>query len=54
MPNISLARSKSAADLRHFCNLMDVVRRLGPTKARSYLESAQAMIRARRIYFVGA
>lgn len=54
MPNISLARSKSASDLRHFHNLMDVVRRRGRANALSYLQSAEAMIRDRRIYFVGA
>ena len=58
MPALTLARSKSASDLRKFKDLMATGHSLEykglATKARVYFEAALAMVHAKKIYFVGA
>jgi hypothetical protein len=58
MPNVSLARSKSASDLRRFRELMEAARKLmktdTSTNASAYFQAAMAMVLSKRIYFVQA
>lgn len=54
MPNASLARSKSASDLRRFRELVDAARRAPQSKALAYYNAAMAMVQTKRIYFVEA
>lgn len=57
MPNVSLARSKSPADLARFRDLMDAARRAlksNSTSASTYYQAAMALVSSKRIYFVEA
>lgn len=54
MPNVSLARSKSASDLARFRDLITAARKAGAGRDLPYYNAAMAMILTKRIYFVGA
>ena len=54
MPNVSLARSKSASDLARFRDLVTAARKAGAGRDMPYFNAAMAMILSRRIYFVEA
>lgn len=54
MPNVSLARSKSASDLARFRDLVAAARKAGAGRDLPYYNAAMAMILSKRIYFVGA
>lgn len=54
MPNVSLARSKSASDLARFRDLITAAKKAGAGRDLPYYNAAMAMILSKRIYFVGA
>ena len=58
MPNVSLARSKSASDLHRFRELANAARRLMKSnesnKAGAYYQAAMSMVLSKKIYFVSA
>jgi hypothetical protein len=52
MPNVSLARSKSASDLARFRDLVTAAKKAGVGRDIAYYNAAMAMILTKRIYFV--